>query len=234
MLIKTFPQKKFLGSWEHTREFYQMVQENLTLILKTRNYKIKKNLNKWTYHNNGRLNIVNMSTFPKLRQVGWLFPNTHTQIPPKTYKFRILGVKPMHVLFRGKRIHPHPSLQSQPPNHYPYVIGLRVLFSICPPSCHQPSIKQSTSLLRGLPTSNLPKWPCCPLATMWIFLRFSSEPSADKKRITHIMRPTHYGKGLGLVPEAFFLFPPSSNTPRGTQGRPVGMKSVCPCFTEHL
>ena len=175
-----------------------------------------------------------MSTFPKLRQLGWLFQNTHTQIPLKTYKFRILGVKPMHVLFRGKIHTLTPAYKASLPVPIPIVTGLRVLLSICPPSCHQPSAKQSINLVQGLSTSNLPKWPCCPLATMWIFWRFSSEPSADKKGITHIIRSTYYGRGLGLVPQALFLFPPSSNAPRGAPGRPVGMKSVCPCFTEHL
>ena len=44
-----------------------------------------------------------MSTFHKWRQLGFFPQNSHTQIPPQTYEFIILGVKPRHLLFQGKK-----------------------------------------------------------------------------------------------------------------------------------
>lgn len=69
--------------------------------------KIKKNLNKW------RDILCSWKTqytvdfnFPQIETARGTF-KTHTQIPPQAYKFVILGVKPRHALFRGKKNYPH-------------------------------------------------------------------------------------------------------------------------------
>lgn len=106
--------------------------------------------------------------------------------------------------------------------------------STCIPSWHQPRSKCSISfLLPTLPsaasTSNHTiYWP--PYKFSWgLVLNLS----ADEKKRCHIVRSLNYGQDLlqgHYLPFSALPILPSG----GTQEWPVGMKSVCPCFTEHL
>lgn len=149
--------------------------------------------------------------FAKTEKTRGTFSNYTHSDPILDLQIRNSRDEARHVLFR--RTHPHSMLFWYIADNasFPVIlrfIGLRVLFSICLPHCHQPSAKKSINLFLDVPMCSLPKQSWCPLATMRIFLRSNSEPSANMKGISHIIRSTHYEKGLALVPQPPFFFPP--------------------------
>ena len=151
--------------------------------------------------------------FPQIETTRFFPQNSHTQTKLQTYEFIILGVKPRHLLFQEKKKpYPYPGhsdLQlTMPvsPVTISRVMGLRVLFSNCPPSWHQFSAKEAYQLPSGPPqTTTL----VTTLVTTWIFLMCNSESNWYERGISH--------SGQNIMGRGWFWchkFPSSSHLPQ--------------------
>lgn len=83
------------------------------------------------------------------------------------------------------------------------VMGLRVLFSNCPPSWHQFSAKEAYQLPSGLPQTTI---LVTTLVTTWFFLMCNSESFTDMRGVSHIQVKT-LGEGVGSGATSSLLLP---------------------------
>lgn len=145
MLIKIFPKRESSRSvWLQQRMILNILRKFNTNseIKELRNQIVKKNLNKWKDTLcSWKMQHTKDINFPQIETTRFFPQNSHTQTKLQTYEFIILGVKPRHLLFQEKKKpYPYPGhsdLQlTMPvsPVTISRVMGLRVLFSNCPPS----------------------------------------------------------------------------------------------------